>query len=1237
MVLIRDLLQRDLDQKIVEVIQVDQTDEQAVYNEISEYVVTERIREQYERLLRAMAEAKNDPDEAIGVWISGFFGSGKSSFAKNLGYVLANREVQGEQAADLFKRQVNDPKIGHLIDLINQTLPTEVVMFDVAKDRSQAGHGGLSISPFVYRVLLRELGYAEDFDLAELEIDLEGQGKLDAFIGRFNTRYAQDAQGGWERRGRKGAEVWNRAGAILQEMDPATYPTPESFAHNLAEGRVDVTPRLLVERTFELMARRRPGKAITFIIDEVGQYVAYSQERLEDLRAVVELFGKESRNRVKARTIPGPAWFIVTSQERLDEVTAALGTDQRVLLAKVRDRFKWEVDLSPADIREVVTRRVLGKTPAGAAQLTRLFGDHQGQLNAASHLERTRRQSDLTATDFARFYPYLPHYIELSIDIMSGIRLQPGAMRQLGGSNRTIISQVYQMLVNPRTNFAAKSVGALVSLDQIYELIEGQVGSARQKDIADIIQRFNNDPADEGWAARVARAIVLLEFVRDLPRTEHNLAAVLVAAVGQPAPLAQVQAALKRLEEAQFVRNSEDGYKIQTAQEKSWEQERRHYEGDIKPRERTDIERELLGEIFTDLKLRAHRFRNKTFKIGLRVDGARVGDEGQVELALLVADGADQRAAKREEATQESRLPTHQHTLYWVCALDPDIDALVARLYAGRKIIAEYEQRRAQNQITAEESSSLGGEKSEVPRIQNRLKDKLELALKAGQGIFRGVAKDAAQLGQAVPEIFGRLYESAIPDLYPKLDMGTRSLRGSEAEEVLKAANLNALSQVFYGGEQGLDLITKEGTKFVPNKEAPIAKEILDYLKRENAYGNKVTGKDLEHHFGGIGYGWDLDVLQLVLAVLLRAGAIEVTYQGRKFRNHQDPQSRAPFTTIPAFRAASFAPREAVSLQTLTQAVTAFEDLTGDEVDVEEMAIATAFKKLADDELRYLLPVIAAARANNLPVLDMLEDYRQTLDGVRDAPSDDCVRVLAGEGKSLKEARKQVYRIREAVSEANLATLRQARSVVAQVWPSLSSRVEGHPLADRAAELAAIVESPAFFEQLPHIAGLTRALMAAYQEAYQRRHQARFLAYYQAVEDVRGRADWATLPEEVRAAILTPLTTRLCAAPGGAGDDVALGAADLGDGAVTCRRCRATLSEMESDLAALGGLRTQVLAEIQKLIAPGDGTGPRVVRVRVGELFSEPIETEAAVGVAVEHLRAYLIKLVAEGVRIVLE
>jgi hypothetical protein len=124
---IGELLARDLSRKIEEIIQVDQADEQSVHDEITEYVATDSIREQYHHLLRAVADAPSEPNESVGVWVSGFFGSGKSSFAKNLGYALENRVVLGSKFADLFKQQLGDARTSDLLDLINAQTPTEVI------------------------------------------------------------------------------------------------------------------------------------------------------------------------------------------------------------------------------------------------------------------------------------------------------------------------------------------------------------------------------------------------------------------------------------------------------------------------------------------------------------------------------------------------------------------------------------------------------------------------------------------------------------------------------------------------------------------------------------------------------------------------------------------------------------------------------------------------------------------------------------------------------------------------------------------------------------------------------------------------------------------------------------------------------------------------------------------------------------------------------------------------------
>ncbi len=1211
---IGDLLSRDLERKIEEIIKLGQTDEQSVYAELTEYVATDRIRDQYYEVLRAIAEAPADPHEGIGVWVSGFFGSGKSSFAKNLGYILANPPIFGQPASAIFTAQVHDQRITDLVTSINARFPTDVIMFDVRVEHS-VRRGSERLAEIMYASLLRHLDYAEDFDIAELEIELEAEGRLDAFLVCCEETLNRN----W-RMVRKGAQKIARASTVLHYLDPVTYPTAESWSHSLQGDHRDITVGTFVERTFDLWARRRPGWALVFIMDEVGQYVARSSDKIEDLRVLVELFGRIGKNYVKDKKITAPVWIVVTSQEKLDEVVAALDS-KRVRLATLQDRFKYRFDMAPADIREVATRRVLSKKDAAEPLLRQIYQSAQGQLNAACRLERTSRQSAISEEDFLHFYPYLPHYVELSIDIMSGIRLQPGALRHLGGSNRTIIKQTYEMLVSERTALAKQPVGTLVTLDKIYELVEANLSSEKQKDISDIQQRFPAAPGrlSASWETRVARVICLLEFVRDLPRTEVNIAACLVNTVDTHAPLNEVTTALKHLYDAQFVRNTEAGWKLQTAQEKNWETERRSLSP--KHKEKDEIIRTTLGDVFSS-KIRTYRFRElRTFRVGIQVDGQRVGDDGQILLSILVADDPDVFSIKLAEARNESRQPNHEHDIYWVFARTAEIDDMVQNVYASSQMIAKYNQLRARQRIAAQEDTCLQNEQNEQKTYDSHLRQYLTEALEQGQGVFRGVARDAASLGKDLPEIIKKLFDQSVPDMYPKLEMGARQLSGTEAEEILKAAHLNALSQVFYGGEQGLNLIVKEGATFVPNPSAEVAREILDFLRREQSYGNKVTGRSLEEHFQGFGYGWERDILRLVLAVLLRAGTIEVTHQGRRFRNHTDPQCRVPFTNNTAFRSASFAPRESIGIKMLIAAAKQYEELTGSEIDVEESTIATAFKRIAEEEVKWLLPVSTLAQAHQLPVQETTHEYQQTLDAIVQADPDDAVRTLAGEGSSFKAMRDRIRMLRTALDEAGLSCIQQARTAAYAMWTVLHARGHHADLAVHAETLQTLVSSEEGLVQREQMASLTSMINTAYRQCYTTLYDQRARVYAQAIEQVKGMPEWGLLDSAMHDTVLMPLASR-------ARSDL-----DLPDGATVCQNNHATISQIESDLAALDGLTSQVIKRVRELTMPEE----TFERVRVAQFVHRTLDSEEAIEQALEQLREYLLKLLAAGVKIVLE
>jgi hypothetical protein len=466
-------------------------------------------------------------------------------------------------------------------------------------------------------------------------------------------------------------------------------------------------------------------------------------------------------------------------------------------------------------------------------------------------------------------------------------------------------------------------------------------------------------------------------------------------------------------------------------------------------------------------------------------------------------------------------------------------------------------------------------------------------------------------------------YGNVVPDLYPKLEMGSRPLKGDEAEVILKAADLKALPQVFYIGEKGLGLVTKEGAKYVPNPAADVAKEVLDFLVAQNEYGNRDerTGKKLELRFGGIGYGWERDMLRLILAVLFRAGSIEVSQGGEKFTSYSDPRSRPPFINNNTFKSSLFTPVKPIDLKTLTRAVESYEALTGDTVDVDKNAICEALKKFAAAEMKTVLPIEAHANANQLPVVGTIQDFRETLSVIESGSPDDCVSTLAGGGASLKQAHDRIRKIAECLDDKGLAVLRQARLAVGQMWPQLEARGEVGVKEDFE-KLKGLLAAEDFYESLSAIGAAGKLVSSSYCTFYGNAHGDRGEQFHTAIEKIKGRPEWSAVPDSMRQPVLQPLASRCCAE------------LDLPDGVLVCTTCSATLSQMESDVAALCGLFAQVVAQVQKLTTPPE---TKVQRVRVSEFFGGAMENEDQVKQAVARLQDHLLKLLDEKIKIVVE
>jgi hypothetical protein len=1206
---IGDLFELDIYRKIEEVVKVEQADEETVFTELMEYIVTDTIKEHLIKVLRAYAEAPSEPSEGIGVWISGFFGSGKSSFAKILGYLLENRQVCGKKVMEIFKKQVNNPQISELLTYIEARIPTKAIIFDISMDRG-VRVANERMTEIMYKVLLRNLGYAEDFDLADLEISLETDNRLQAFEEKYQELYGNP----WSERRWRGQAI-NEASRVLHELEPETYPHADSWVQSLRRGdgigRADITPNLLAERAFELMKRQQPGKALIFVIDEVGQYVSRSVDKMLDLQAIIQAFGIEGKNRTKKGEAIAPTWIVVTAQEKLSEVVDALD-DKKIELARLQDRFPIRIDLASADIAEITGKRVLRKKPEAERLLGEMFDKYADRLNTFASLERTSRQSQVTKKAFVDLYPYLPSYIDLSVEIMSGIRLQAGGQRHIGGSNRTIIKQAQEMLIGTRTGLTQEKVGKLVTLDKVYDLVEGNLSTEKRKDIQDIAVAFPEQP----FLLRVAKALRMLEFVRNIPRTARNIAAVLYDDLGKQWDLDQVTQALEILEKENYIRQTEEGYKLQTIQEKDWESTRRG----LAPKQ-SDLNRLIKETIrgILDKPMITCRYKDlATFRLDISLNDERISEAGEVPVNLLLADDYESEAEILQTARKLSREKEQQ--VFWVVILNDSIRQVVREVYRSERMIAEHERNAATGKLTAEETACLNEEKIRLQRYTGRLRTQIQETIINGYILFRGNSKDASGLGTDLTGVVKGIIEWVVPYLYPKLEIGARKLSGKEAETLLTAVNLNGLPIVFYGEEGGLGLVIKEDGKYIPNINAPIAQEVLSFICRRHDYNQPITGKDLENHFTGLIYGWDLDMIRLVLALLFRAGAIEVISQGRRFRDYKEPAARQPFISNSDFRKASFNPREVLDLHTLAEAVRQYEALTGEMVEVDETAVAEAFKRIVRTDREVLISVYAELKANNLPGQELIKEYLEFINNAKDAASDDIVRILTSEGGKYKEWREELRKLRDGIEPGRIELIKKARLALTEKLPALLSTSSCPEEVEKAGgELRSNLEAETFYERFNRIIAGEEKISRYYAEVYHGLHEERNNRYRWALDEVKGRREWTEIPPEERDRLLTPLSSRICA--GIIGNEV------------FCPQCRASLSQMQSDLVAVDILMRQILRLMQELLEPQE----QVQRLRIDAFYPAVIESIEEYDQATERLRTEIVKLVQAGIKVILE
>lgn len=1174
---IKTLFANDITRQIEEVIKVDQTDEESIRFEIDEYVTTNAIERHYEEILDSFVETPNKPHEGVGVWVSGFFGSGKSSFAKMLGLALENRKIEGTPAAERFAQRTND-KIKVLLNSISESIPTHAVIFDVSTERG-IRTGNKTLTEIMYRLFLESLGYPGDLDLAELEIGLEADNELE----EFKTAFEEVTDGkSWDERKKSKAFALSEASAAMRKIKPGIYDDNDSWA-DLNKNNADITPGTLAQRVNQLMAQRKPDHTVVFVVDEVGQFVARDVQKMLDLQAIVQQFGVHGR---------GKQWLIVTSQEKLGEMVGGLD-DTRIELARLMDRFKAKPHLEPSDISEVTSKRVLAKNAGAETELGELFEQCRGQLTSHTKLSADITLPELSRAVFIDLYPLLPYQIDLIIQVVSGLRTQGGASKHVGGANRTIIKLAQQVLIHPDVALGDQELGQLARLDQIYDLVESNIeGEVRAK-----IHKIPEQVADPN-AQAVAKTICLLQFVQSVHRTAENVAAALHPATDAPSQLEQVKESLRVLEEAGLVRHGDDGYRIPTPAEDDWERLRTAV--NPRPADTKRLHREALTGFWSPSP--THLLHDvKSFKAGLVIDG-REEEKGDLSFHLSMAQEGQEYTDTVEQ--MRSRSQQEEGTVFWVVPLTGAIDRTTVELFRSKEMLS----RKARDAKTKDETALVSEERGRERRHQSELQRLLREAVLRGTAFFRGNDRSPAPGTTDVAKAASGILSQVLPDVFTRFDEGAAKAGDAKrgVDELLKAENLDGLPAVF----SQLGLLRDEGGQTVIDPNAPALREVEAKINSDADYGHKATGKSLTEHFGSDPFGWEFDVTRLLVASLLAADRIQLRHGSNVIDSRRGPAAKDAIGNNNNFKSASCSPKVAIDFAEIAKAAGHFKDTFGTEVpELNQSAVASTLRSELNDREEQIRTAAERLRINQLPGNDVLELAIGPIRSITRGTDEAAVGEFNTSFQSIKDAMKRAGEL-DAVTDEAIADVVAAQHALTTQWPLLQSEPDlDASIRDTADSLADLLKRETFFRELSAIESARQTLVTEHNERLAQALSEKVSVYEAALKVLVAMEAWSGLSDDVKAEISAPLRHHAEDDGGSAG----------------------SIQQIRADRDACEGRRNEAMAKVHAVI-----DGDRIAHIDLRSYFGDGVETAEQLAAVLDGIREKCEELIAADKKIVI-
>lgn len=621
---IKDIFLKELARPINGVVKADQSDDATVYQELDEYVVTNELEKHFRSFFESYSTKLSDPSIAnrVGVWISGFFGSGKSHFLKTLSYLLANIEVQDEQgsirkAVSFFdESKLRDAMIRADIDKAVANT-TDVILFNIDSKASSNDAGNPILNVFL-RVFNEHQGFSGDHPhIAHMERHLTQRGAYERFMQSF-----KDTAGlNWADE-RDGYQFYqdNIEKALAVALDLSADAAHKWFEDS--EQTFSVSVENFCNWVKEYLETKPAEHRVLFFVDEVGQFIGSDTRLMLTLQTITENLGTICKGR---------AWIIVTSQADMDAVLGELSSSKANDFSKIAGRFKTRLSLSSSNTDEVIQKRLLRKTPEAEVALRRLW-DQKGDIlkNQITFDQSGPTLKNFDGPDsFISNYPFAPYHFQLVQKVFEEIRKVGATGAHLAYGERSMLD-AFQMAALDLVR-QGKEIGALVPMYSFYRAVEGFLDTAVKRTID---QAGENSVLDT-FDVQILRTLFMIRYVDLVKGTLDNLVTLSIEQVDEDklALRSQIEGTLQRLEKESLITRNGDGYVFLTNEERDIT--RKIKATDIAGSEENKA---LADLIYKDLLKDKNKFRysvNKTdYSIGRYLDGHSI--EGRYEHDLRV-------------------------------------------------------------------------------------------------------------------------------------------------------------------------------------------------------------------------------------------------------------------------------------------------------------------------------------------------------------------------------------------------------------------------------------------------------------------------------------------------------------------------------------------------------------------------------------------------------------------------